>query len=82
MTPCLSSPFLLSFQRDIFNPRLSPFFIPVANKQSYASAPIVNHIGKLTAFLQLQEFSLRKQIVACSTTVTPLSLSSSKVKLV
>jgi hypothetical protein len=39
-------------------------------------------IGKLTSFLQLQEFSLRKQIVECSTTVSRLSLPRSKAKLV
>ncbi len=39
-------------------------------------------IGKLTAFLHLQEFSLRKQIVECSTTAARLSLTSSKAKLV
>ncbi len=33
-------------------------------------------IGKLTAFLQLQEFSLRKHNVACSTTVARRSLLS------
>jgi hypothetical protein len=38
-------------------------------------------IGKLTAFLQLQEFSLRKHNVSCSTTAARLSLSSSKAKL-
>jgi len=38
-------------------------------------------IGKLTAFLQLQEFSLRNQIVECSTTAARLSLPSSKSKL-
>jgi hypothetical protein len=39
-------------------------------------------IGKLTAFLQLQEFSLRKQTpVATSTSVARLSLPSSKAKL-
>jgi hypothetical protein len=40
-------------------------------------------IGKLTAFLQLQEFSLRKQTpVASSTSAARLSLPSSKSKLV
>ncbi len=39
-------------------------------------------IGKLTAFLQLQEFSLRKQTpVASSTSVERLSLPSLKAKL-
>ena len=38
-------------------------------------------IGKLTAFLQFQEFSFRKQIVKCSTTTARLSLHSSKAKL-
>ena len=38
-------------------------------------------IGKLTAFLQLQEFSLRKQIVECSTSAARLSLPRSKAKL-
>jgi hypothetical protein len=38
-------------------------------------------IGKLTAFLQLQEFSLRKHIVESSTTAARLSLPSSKAKL-
>jgi hypothetical protein len=40
-------------------------------------------IGKLTAFLQLQEFSLRKQTpVASSTSAARLSLSILKAKLV
>jgi hypothetical protein len=39
-------------------------------------------IGKLTSFLQLQEFSQRNQIVDSSTTTARLSLSSSKAKLV
>jgi hypothetical protein len=39
-------------------------------------------IGKLTAFLQLQEFSLRKPTVACSTSAARLSLNNSKTKLV
>jgi hypothetical protein len=38
-------------------------------------------IGKLTAFWQLQEFSLRKPTVACSTSAARLSLNSSKAKL-
>jgi hypothetical protein len=39
-------------------------------------------IGKLTAFLQLQEFSQRKPTVACSTSAARLSLLGSKAKLV
>jgi hypothetical protein len=39
-------------------------------------------IGKLTAFLQLQEFCQRNQIVDSSTTAARLSLPSSKAKLV
>jgi hypothetical protein len=39
-------------------------------------------IGKLTAFLQLQEFSLRKPTVASSTSAARLSLTSSKAGLV
>ena len=39
-------------------------------------------IGKLTAFLQLQEFCQRNQIVDSSTTTARLSLPSSKAKLV
>jgi hypothetical protein len=38
-------------------------------------------IGKLTFFLQLQEFSLRKHNVECSTTSAQLSLPTSKAKL-
>jgi hypothetical protein len=38
-------------------------------------------IGKLTAFLQLQAFSLRNMIVDSSTSVARLSLSSSRAKL-
>ena len=38
-------------------------------------------IGKLTAFLQLQEFCQRNQIVDSSTTAARLSLPSSKAKL-
>jgi hypothetical protein len=37
-------------------------------------------IGKLTAFLQLQEFSQRKHNVTCSTSVTRCLINSSKVK--
>jgi hypothetical protein len=39
-------------------------------------------IGKLTAFLQLQEFSLRKPTVDSSTSAARLSLHSSKAELV
>jgi hypothetical protein len=39
-------------------------------------------IGKLTDFLQLQEFSQRKRNVACSTSAARRSLNSSKAKLV
>jgi hypothetical protein len=39
-------------------------------------------IGKLTAFLQLQEFSQRKHNVAYSTSTARLSLNSSKAGLV
>jgi hypothetical protein len=39
-------------------------------------------IGKLTAFLQLQEFSLRKPTVDYSTSVSWLSINSSKAGLV
>jgi hypothetical protein len=39
-------------------------------------------IGKLTAFLQLQEFCQHNQIVDSSTTSARLSLTSSKAKLV
>jgi hypothetical protein len=39
-------------------------------------------IGKLTAFLQLQEFSLRNMIVVSSTSAARLSLHSSKAGLV
>jgi hypothetical protein len=38
-------------------------------------------IGKLTTFLQLQEFSLRKPTVASSTSAARLSHSSSREKL-
>ena len=38
-------------------------------------------IGKLTAFLQVQEFSLRKPTVSSSTSVTRLSLHTSKTEL-
>jgi hypothetical protein len=38
-------------------------------------------IGKLTAFLQIQEFNQRKHNVACSTSVAWLSLNSSREKL-
>jgi hypothetical protein len=38
-------------------------------------------IGKLTAFLQLEEFSLRKPTVASSTSAARLSLHSSKAWL-
>jgi hypothetical protein len=38
-------------------------------------------IGKLTAFLQVQEFSQRKPTVACSTSAARLSLLDSKEKL-
>jgi hypothetical protein len=38
-------------------------------------------IGKLTAFVQLQEFSLRKHNVPCSTSAARLSLNSSRAKL-
>jgi hypothetical protein len=38
-------------------------------------------IGKLTAFLQLQEFSLRNMIVTSSTSAARLSLNSSKAGL-
>jgi hypothetical protein len=38
-------------------------------------------IGKLTAFLQLQEFSLRNSPVASSTSAARLSLNSSKAGL-
>jgi hypothetical protein len=38
-------------------------------------------IGKLTAFLQLQEFSQRKHNVTCSTSVARRSLNNSKTKL-
>jgi hypothetical protein len=38
-------------------------------------------IGKLTAFFQLQEFSLRKPTVTSSTSAARLSLPSSKAKL-
>ncbi len=39
-------------------------------------------IGKLTAFLQLQEFSQRKHNMACSTSAAGRSLNNSKAKLV
>jgi hypothetical protein len=39
-------------------------------------------IGKLTSFLQLQEFSFHKPTVDYSTSVARLSLNSSKVGLV
>jgi hypothetical protein len=38
-------------------------------------------IGKLTAFLQLQEFNQRKPTVACSTSTARRSHSSSREKL-
>jgi hypothetical protein len=38
-------------------------------------------IGKLTAFLQLQEFSLRNMTVASTTSAARLSLHSSNQKL-
>jgi len=39
-------------------------------------------IGKLTAFLQLQEFSFLKPTVASSTSAARLSLNTSRAKLV
>jgi hypothetical protein len=51
----------------------------IANLSDFYSCRL---IGKLTAFLQLQEFSLRKPTVVCSTSAARFSLSSSKVKLV
>jgi hypothetical protein len=39
-------------------------------------------IGKLTVFVQLQEFSQVKHTVSCSTCVARCSLNSSKAKLV
>jgi hypothetical protein len=42
---------------------------------------VSNFIRKLTAFLQLQEFSQRNLTVASSTSAARLSLPSSKAKL-
>jgi hypothetical protein len=56
--------------------RLGGYMVNLSDFYSYRL------IGKLTAFLQLQEFSLRKHNVECSTTVAWLSLPTSKVKLV
>jgi hypothetical protein len=55
--------------------RLGGYIVNLSDFYSYRL------IGKLTAFLQLQEFSFRKQIVECFTTAARLSLPSSKAKL-
>ena len=55
--------------------RLGGYIVNLSDFYSYRL------IGKLTAFLQLQEFSLRKPTVASSTSAARLSLHSSKAGL-
>jgi hypothetical protein len=55
--------------------RLGGYIVNLSDFYSYRL------IGKLTAFLQLQEFSLRNLPVASSTSVARLSLNSSNTKL-
>ena len=54
--------------------RLGGYIVTLSDFYSYRL------IGKLTAFLQLQEFSLRNQTVDSSTSAARLSLPSSKAK--
>ncbi len=60
----------------LFLVRLGGYIVNLSNFYSYRL------IGKLTTFLQLQEFSLSKHIVTSSTTAARLSLPISKTKLV
>jgi hypothetical protein len=55
--------------------RLGGYIVNLSDFYSYRL------IGKLTAFLQLQEFSLRNLPVTSSTTAARLSLNSSKAGL-
>ena len=55
--------------------RLGGYIVNLSDFNSYRL------IGKLTAFLQLQEFSLRKQIVDSSTTAARLFLLGSNLGL-
>jgi hypothetical protein len=55
--------------------RLGGYIVNLSDFFSYSL------IGKLTAFLQLQEFSLRNSPVASSTSAARLSLNSSKAEL-
>jgi hypothetical protein len=59
----------------LFLVRLGGYIVNLSDFYSYRV------IGKLTVFLQLQEFSLRKPTVDSSTSTVWFSLPSSKAKL-
>jgi hypothetical protein len=58
-----------------FSVRQAGYIVNLSDFDSYRL------IGKLTAFLHLQEFSLRKPTVTSSTSAERLSLTSSKAEL-
>jgi hypothetical protein len=68
-------PSVISFMRLLLLVRVGGYIVNLLDFYSYRI------IGKLTAFLQLQEFSQRKHNVSCSTSATWLSLLGSKAKL-
>jgi hypothetical protein len=59
----------------LFLVRLGGYIVNLSDFYSY------RFIGKLTAFLQLQEFILRNSPVTSSTSVTCLSLNNSRAKV-